>query len=107
MRNWIVLMLLVVLVGVAGCTVFSAADKAVVDHRAAELNAVADNANALPAPPAQAEWLGIVWILENERRAAVNLSNRAHWEKAKYPYPAKAPTTLPWVPADNAPAVKP
>jgi len=106
-NHWWLALAMWALLAAGGCTVFSAADKAVVDHRAAVMNAVADKANAMPAPPSTEDWMNIVQVIERERRAAVNLSNTAHWEKPTYKYNPKTPTTLPWKPVDDAPTVQP
>jgi hypothetical protein len=91
-------MVTVVLVG--GCAV----DRATIDHRAAVMSGLADKVNAGTADDLRANAVDAAWVIENERRAAVNLSDAYHWRKATYPNPAKRPTTLPWTPEDDAPA---
>ena len=83
-----------------------AADRATLDHRAVVMNGVADKLAAEGFPTAQAGLLDVAWIIENERRAAVNLSDSAHWRKETYPYPAKRPTTMPYTPEDDVPVGK-
>lgn len=93
------LAMLCLAVGIVGC----AADRATVDHRAAVMTGLADKVNGGTAADLAANALDAAWCIENERRAAVNLSDAMHWRKATYEYPAKRPTTLPWVPADDIP----
>jgi len=81
-----------------------ASDRATVDHRAAVMNGVANQVNAGTAQDLATNALDAAWIIENERRAAVNLSDSYHWRKATYPNPAKRPTTLPYTPVDDVPA---
>jgi hypothetical protein len=92
-----VLMLVLVMSVVVGC----AADRATIDHRAAVMAGVANQVNAGTPQDLQDSALDVAWTLENERRAAVNLSDSYHWRKATYPYPAKRPTTLPYTPEDD------
>lgn len=99
----IVAMLLVLLLSgvlLGGC----AADRATVDHRAAVMTGVADRINADGVPTAPQDQLDFALCIENERRAAVNLSDALHWRKPTYKYPAKRPTTLPWRPEDDVSA---
>jgi len=99
-RNCIaVVMVLVVVLGMTGC----AADRATVDHRAAVMCGTADMINEGTADNLKANATAVAWVIENERRAAVNLSDAYHWRKPTYPYPAKMPTTLPWKPEDDVP----
>ena len=62
------------------------------------MNAAADKINAGTADDMRANAAPIAWVIENERRAAVNLSDAAHWRKATFPTAASQPTTLPWKP---------
>ena len=88
-----------------GCiTTFSGKDQAVVDHRAAVLRALANDANARTLPPSPADWLTYVWTIENEARAAQNLSDAAHWQKPTFPCPASMPAAVPWTPRDDVSA---
>jgi len=101
MRKLVVVLLLVATgFMIGGC----AADRAAIDHRSAVMGGVADKINAGTAADLQANALDVAWTIENERRAAVNLSDWAHWRKATYPYPAKRPEALPWKPVDDVPA---
>jgi|GEM_PF-3886167 len=93
--------MVVLIIGSAGGC---AADRATVDHRAAVMSALADKVNAGTAADLQANALDAAWVIENERRAAVNLSDACHWRKATYAHPARRPTTLPWTPEDDVPA---
>ena len=76
------------------------------DHRAAVMNGVANQVNSATAQDLAASALDVAWIVENERRAAVNLSDSYHWRKATYPFPAKRPTTLPYTPEDDTSAAQ-
>jgi len=87
---------------IAGC----ASDTATVDHRAAVMCGVANQLDAHGLPTAPQDQLDCIWAMENERRAAVNLSDAYHWRKPTYPYPAKQPTTMPWTPEDDVPTAK-
>jgi len=98
-----ILMVLLVVMMLSGC----AADRATVDHRAAVMGGLADKINSGTADDLRANGTDAAWVIENERRAAVNLSDAYHWRKATYPYPAKCPTTLPWKPEDDVPAQGP
>ena len=105
MKNtWMLIVTLAALsclaVGTAGC----AADRATIDHRAAVMSGLADKINAGTADDLRANALDAAWVIENERRSAVNLSDAYHWRSASYKYPAKRPTTLPWTPEDDVPA---
>ena len=102
-RTLSILMVLLVVMGMAGC----AADRATVDHRAAVMGGLADQINSATPADLAANASDVAWVIENERRAAVNLSDAYHWRKATYPYPAKRPTTLPWKPEDDVPAQGP
>lgn len=93
---------LAILAGSTGC----AADRATLDHRAAVMNGLADKLNAQGVPAAESDRLDMIWAVENERRAAVNLSDAAHWRKPTYPYAASRPAAIPWTPTDAAPAGK-
>ena len=81
----------------AGCTVFSAADREVVDHRAAVMRALADRLNAAAEP-----WdkLTLAYIIECEARAAANLSDAAHWRAPTFTHAPTFPAALPWAPVD-------
>jgi len=89
--------LLLVLLALTGCS----ADRATVDHRAAVMCGLADKINAGTTADLAANSYDVAWIIENERRAAVNLSDSYGWRKATYPYPAARPASLPWVPQDD------
>ena len=89
-----------VLLAGSGCAV----DRATVDHRAAVMCGLADRINTGTADDLRANALDAAWAIENERRAAMNLSDAYHWRKATYPCPASRPTTLPWTPEDASPA---
>lgn len=91
----VIVMMVVALLG--GC----AADRATIDHRAAVMSGLADKINSGTADDLRANSLDAAWVIENERRAAVNLSNAYHWRSATYKYPASRPTTLPWTPQDD------
>lgn len=97
-----ILILLAILVGapLAGC----ASDRATIDHRAAVMCGLADKINAGTVDHLRVNAIDAAWVIENERRAAVNLSDAYHWRKATYRYSAKRPTTLPWVPQNDVPA---
>ena len=101
MRRFVMLCVLCVLCGglfvVGGC----ASDRATVDHRAAVMNGVANQVNSATAQDLAASALDVAWITENERRAAVNLSDSYHWRKATYPNPAQRPTSMPYTPEDD------
>ena len=92
----------IVAFGMMGC----AADRATLDHRAAVMNGVADTINAKGVPTDQQDQLDFAWCIENERRAAVNVSDSFHWKQPTYPYPAKRPTTMPYKPVDDVPVGK-
>lgn len=104
MRSLIVAltMMCMAMLMLGGC----AADRATLDHRAAVMNALADKINAGTAADLEANALDVAWVIENERRAAVNVADAARWKKPTYRYPAKRPTTLPYVPEDDASAVQ-
>ena len=109
MRTWMMslcALALLLVTAIGGCTVFSSADRARVDHRAAVMAAAADKINGSTveelSDPAVLKY--VAHIMENERRAAVNISDAAHFRKPTYRWPAKAPTTMPWVPIDDKPA---
>jgi len=95
MKKLVVLVCLLALL--AGC----AADQAVIDHRAAVMCGLADKINAGTADDLRANAPDVAWTIENERRAAVNLSNWAHWQAPCYQHPALRPTSLPWVPTSD------
>ena len=100
----IVLLMLVAVIGLAfmsGCAV----DRTVIDHRAAVMSAVADKTNSGTADDLRDNALEVAWCLENERRAAQNLSDVVHWRPPTYRYPARRPEALPWVPEDDVPAI--
>ena len=88
---------------VGGCTYMSAKDKLVVDHRAAVMNPAADRVNACTFEQLKDNevLLFIAYTIECERRAAVNLSDAAHWREPTYKYKPKMPTSLPWKPEDE------
>jgi len=94
------LLVLMVVLMLGGC----AADHATIDHRAAVMSGLADKINSGTADDLRANALDAAWVIENERRSAVNLSDAYHWRSASYKYPAKRPTTLPWTPEDDVPA---
>jgi len=94
------LLVLMVVLMLGGC----AADRATIDHRAAVMSGLADKINSGTADDLRANALDAAWVIENERRSAVNLSDAYHWRSASYKYPAKRPTTLPWTPEDDVPA---
>ena len=94
------LLVLLVVATLGGC----AADRATIDHRAAVMSGLADKINGGTADDLRANALDAAWVIENERRAAVNLSDAYHWRSASYKYPAKRPTTLPWTPEDDVSA---
>ena len=94
------LLVLMVVLMLGGC----AADRATIDHRAAVMSGLADKINSRTADDLRANALDAAWVIENERRSAVNLSDAYHWRSASYKYPAKRPTTLPWTPEDDVPA---
>jgi len=96
-RQVAIVMLMLVVLGMVGCS----ADRATVDHRAAVMGGVADKINSGTADDLRANASDVAWTIENERRAAVNLSDSYHWRKATYQYPASRPTTLPWKPQDD------
>lgn len=100
MKTWMWVLVLV-LAGfvLAGCS----ADRAAIDHRAAVMCGVADMINEGTAENLRVNATSAAWVIENERRAAVNLSDAYHFRKPTYPYPAKQPTTLPWKPEDDVP----
>lgn len=100
--TWMLVVMLAVAAMLGGC----AADRATIDHRAAVMSGLADKINSGTADDLAANALDAAWIIENERRAAVNLSDAYHWRKATYPYPARRPTSLPWTPEDEAPAAE-
>jgi len=95
--RWVVAGILVLAASAGGC----GAPKATLDHRAAVMCGLADKINAGTADELAANALDVAWAVENERRAAVNLADWAHWRKPTHPYPAKRPTALPWVPVDD------
>jgi hypothetical protein len=103
-KTWMLIVMLAILscvaVGGAGC----AADRATVDHRAAVMSGLADKINSGTADDLRTNALDAAWVIENERRAAVNLSDAYHWRGATYKHPAGRPTTLPWTPQDDVPA---
>jgi len=70
------------------------------------MSGLADKINSGTADDLRDNALDAAWVIENERRAAVNLSDAYHWRKATYPYPARRPTELPWRPEDDVPAAK-
>jgi len=105
MKRWnfaAIVMLAVVLVVLfmTGCS----ADRATLDHRAAVMAGLADTINSCTADELKSYSLDVALTVENERRAAVNLSDAYHWRKATYQYAASRPTTLPWTPKDDATA---
>jgi len=93
--------MLVLLVGVATVSTGCSADRATIDHRAAVMSGLADKINSGTADDLRDNALDAAWVIENERRAAVNLSDAYHWRKATYKYPARRPTALPWEPEDD------
>jgi len=93
------LLVLMVVLMLGGC----AADRATIDHRAAVMSGLADKINSGTADDLRANALDAAWVIENERRSAVNLSDAYHWRSASYKYAAKRPTTLPWTPEDDVP----
>jgi len=105
MRNgWTLFVMLVLLVGVAAVSTGCSADRATIDHRAAVISGLADKINSGTADDLRDNALDAAWVIENERRAAVNLSDAYHCRKATYKYPARRPTALPWKPEDDVPA---
>jgi len=68
------------------------------------MSAVADKINTGTADDLRDNALDVAWIVENERRAAQNLSDAVHWRPPTYKYPARRPEALPWVPEDDVPA---
>ena len=98
--------MLVLLVGAAVISTGCSADRAKIDHRAAVMSGLADKINGGTADDLRDNALDAAWVIENERRAAVNLSDAYRWRKATYPYPARRPTELPWRPEDDVPATK-
>ena len=101
-RNmWMLIMVAAIgLMLLTGC----AADRATVDHRAAVMSGLADKVNSGTADDLRSNAIDAAWIIENERRAAVNLSDAYRWRSATYKYSASRPTTLPWTPQDDVPA---
>jgi inner membrane protein involved in colicin E2 resistance len=87
----------VAMFGGVGC----AADRATIDHRAAVMVGLADKINAGTSDDLKANAPYVAWTIENERRAAQNISDAYHWKSATYKYPASQPTTLPWTPVDD------
>jgi len=100
---WTLTLMLVLLFAVAMVSTGCAADRATVDHRAAVMSGLADKINSGTAEDLRDNALDVAWCLENERRAAVNLSDAFHWRTPTYKYPAKRPTELPWRPEDDVP----
>ena len=99
-------MLVVVLVLLSCAAVVStgcSAGRAIIDHRAAVMSGVADKVNSGTADDLRDNALDVAWVIENERRAAVNLSDAFHWRAPTYKYPARRPTELPWRPEDDMP----
>ena len=95
----ILLTMLCLCVFFGGC----AADRSTVDHRASVMNGLADKVNSSTAEDLRDNALDVAWIVENERRAAVNLSDAFHWRKPTYKYPSKRPDSLPYTPEDDVP----
>ena len=101
--TWMLVVALAVAAMLGGC----AADRATIDHRAAVMSGLADKINSGTADDLRDNALDAAWVIENERRAAINLSDAYHWRKATYPHAAKRPTSLPWTPEDDVPAAGP
>ena len=101
-----IVMLLCMAVAVVGlaCVGGCAMDRSAIDHRAAVMSAVADKINTGTPDDLRDNALDVAWIVENERRAAQNLSDAVHWRPPTYKYPARRPDALPWVPEDDVPA---
>jgi len=72
------------------------------DHHAAVMDGLANQINAATIQQLQDPniLLSFAVIVENERRAARNLSDGLHYEKPTYPTAATRPTELPWTPKD-------
>jgi hypothetical protein len=81
-----------------------AADRATLEHRAAVMDGLAEKINSGTPADLTTNALYVAWVVENERRAAVNLADRFGGKAPTYPYAAKQPTTLPWTPEDEVPA---
>ena len=100
---WTLVLMFVLLFGVTAVGTGCSVDRATIDHRAAVMSGVADKVNAGTTDDLRDNALDVAWIIENERRAAVNLSDAFHWRAPTYKYPARRPTELPWRPEDDVP----
>lgn len=96
MRKWIISLVVVAGVAVAGC------GNPAADHHAAIMDGLANQVNASTVAQLQDPnvLLSFAVVIENERRAARNLSDGLHWEAPTYRTAATRPTALPWTPKD-------
>ena len=99
MKRILIVSLLCLLV--AGLFIGCAADINAADHHAAIMTGLANKLEASQPQDLSFNALDVVWIVENERRAATNMSDKMHWRKPTYVHPATRPTTMPCVPVDD------
>jgi len=86
--------ILVLVLCIAGCDVYTSKTVATFDSNAASARNIADAASSGDTPPA-----AMAYQLECFAETFQNLSDAGHWKQPTYPKaPTTVPTTLPWAP---------